>query len=219
MIARRLPRTELQSQAAQPQVTTRSTAAVLGSPDVRGLPRQLSRGRGNGSRLDFPANWLVRVPRRGGIGQATTRVPLAVLAGRHGCCAPMRPPRSRPWRAGCWPARHATPGTRTHGATAGKGHPAAELRVGAAAPAAGPLRLLPPDSHPAAVVARALRADAMHVIGTVAALAWPGRATGGSAPSSGPGCHRARLAAPRALTRGGHLPGRHAPARLHRRAR
>lgn len=29
MIARRLPHTELQSQAAQPQVTTRSTAAVL----------------------------------------------------------------------------------------------------------------------------------------------------------------------------------------------
>ena len=34
MIARRLPHTELQSQAAQPQVTTRSTAAVLVAVDA-----------------------------------------------------------------------------------------------------------------------------------------------------------------------------------------
>jgi tetratricopeptide (TPR) repeat protein len=37
MIARRLPHTELQSQAAQPQVTTRSTAAVLDEDGVAGI--------------------------------------------------------------------------------------------------------------------------------------------------------------------------------------
>src|SRR5271166_4106552 len=45
MIARRLPHTELQSQAAQPQVTTRSTAAVLvGDPPRSGnsLPPSIS---------------------------------------------------------------------------------------------------------------------------------------------------------------------------------